>query len=114
MFVIDELARRQSGGGWIARADMARIGMAGHSFGAVTVQYLAGQRAADPQTAAQSMSASKNIPVALTSRVTPLALPHCRGSCLVIRAARGFCSATAARDACFLGLTRAAIQRPMP
>lgn len=59
MFAIDELARRQSGSGWTARADLARIGMAGHSFGAITTQYLAGQRAIDPQAPAQSMAESR-------------------------------------------------------
>ena len=44
-FVLDELQRRQRAGDAFAlRADLARIGMSGHSFGAVTTQTLAGQR----------------------------------------------------------------------
>jgi predicted dienelactone hydrolase len=44
-FVLDEMARRQAAGDptW-GRADPARVGLAGHSFGAVTTQTLAGQR----------------------------------------------------------------------
>lgn len=44
-FVLDELARRQRAGDATARQlDLARIGMSGHSYGAVTTQALAGQR----------------------------------------------------------------------
>ncbi|MDZ7652414.1 MAG: hypothetical protein U5L03_07590 [Burkholderiaceae bacterium] len=44
-FVLDELQRRQRAGDAFAlRLDLARIGMSGHSFGAVTTQALAGQR----------------------------------------------------------------------
>jgi len=44
-FVLDELQRRQRAGDAVAlRIDLARIGMSGHSFGAVTTQALAGQR----------------------------------------------------------------------
>lgn len=44
-FVLDELARRQQAGDRLAqRLDLARIGMSGHSFGAVTTQVLAGQQ----------------------------------------------------------------------
>ena len=39
-FVLDEAARRPE----FAQADLARVGIAGHSFGAYTVQALAGQR----------------------------------------------------------------------
>lgn len=43
-FVLDELERRQRAGDAIARkVDLSRIGMSGHSFGAVTTQALAGQ-----------------------------------------------------------------------
>jgi predicted dienelactone hydrolase len=43
-FVLDELARRQQAGDpQAARIDLDRIGVAGHSFGAVTTQALAGQ-----------------------------------------------------------------------
>lgn len=43
-FVLDELQRRQQANDAIAlRVDAARIGMSGHSFGAVTTQALAGQ-----------------------------------------------------------------------
>lgn len=45
MFVLDELQRRQAAGDPLARRiDLARVGMSGHSFGAVTTQALAGQR----------------------------------------------------------------------
>ena len=54
-FVIDELARRpaevMTGGCRIAAIDTTRFGMAGHSFGAVTTQALAGQRFASGATA---------------------------------------------------------------
>jgi dienelactone hydrolase len=41
-FVIDEIARRQSGGdAMLARIDLNRIAMTGHSFGAVTTMALA-------------------------------------------------------------------------
>jgi predicted dienelactone hydrolase len=44
-FVLDELARRrQAGDAMVQRLDLARIGMSGHSFGAVTTQALAGQQ----------------------------------------------------------------------
>ncbi len=44
-FVLDELARRHAIGDVLARRlDLDRIGMSGHSFGAVTTQALAGQR----------------------------------------------------------------------
>jgi predicted dienelactone hydrolase len=44
-FVLDELQRRQRAGDAFAlRIDLARVGMSGHSFGAVTTQALAGQR----------------------------------------------------------------------
>jgi len=44
-FVLDELQRRQQAGDALAmRADLTRVGMAGHSFGAITTQTLAGQR----------------------------------------------------------------------
>lgn len=44
-FVLDELQRRQAAGDPLAlRADLERVGMSGHSFGAVTTQALAGQR----------------------------------------------------------------------
>ena len=44
-FVLDELARRRQAGDAMAqRLDLARIGMSGHSFGAVTTQALAGQQ----------------------------------------------------------------------
>lgn len=44
-FVLDELARRKAEGGCdLSRIDLSRIGMAGHSMGAWTVQGLAGQR----------------------------------------------------------------------
>jgi predicted dienelactone hydrolase len=43
-FVLDEIARRQAAGDPIAeRIDLARVGVAGHSFGASTAQALAGQ-----------------------------------------------------------------------
>jgi predicted dienelactone hydrolase len=42
---LDELARRvQSGDPVVGRADLSRIGMSGHSFGAITTQALAGER----------------------------------------------------------------------
>jgi predicted dienelactone hydrolase len=44
-FVLDELERRRQQGDALAlRADLARVGMSGHSFGAQTTQALAGQR----------------------------------------------------------------------
>lgn len=44
-FVLDDLARRREAGDAIAqRLDLARIGLSGHSFGAVTTQALAGQQ----------------------------------------------------------------------
>lgn len=43
-FVLDELARRrQAGEAVAARADLDRIGVSGHSFGAITTQAIAGQ-----------------------------------------------------------------------
>ena len=43
-FVLDELQRRQVTGDALAqRIDLARMGMSGHSFGAVTTQTIAGQ-----------------------------------------------------------------------
>lgn len=44
-FVIDEVGRRSAGGdGQLARIDLSRIGICGHSFGAITTQALMGQR----------------------------------------------------------------------
>jgi predicted dienelactone hydrolase len=43
-FVIDELARRNMSGPWAGRLDLARIGMAGHSYGAVSTVIAAGRR----------------------------------------------------------------------
>ncbi|HTN48723.1 MAG TPA: hypothetical protein VMK32_04760 [Burkholderiaceae bacterium] len=44
-FVLDELQRRHQNGDPLAsRTDLSRIGMSGHSFGALTTQALAGQR----------------------------------------------------------------------
>ena len=42
-FVLDELARRQGKDANLPAIDLRRIGFAGHSFGAVTTQMLAGQ-----------------------------------------------------------------------
>lgn len=48
-FVLDELARRQaSGDPLLAGADLSRIGLAGHSFGAHTTLAAAGQRVVRP------------------------------------------------------------------
>lgn len=48
-FVLDELARRQSAGDpLLARADLSRVGLAGHSFGAHTTLAAAGQRVVRP------------------------------------------------------------------
>jgi dienelactone hydrolase len=44
-FVLDTLARRQAAGdALLATADLSRIGMSGHSFGAITTQAVAGQQ----------------------------------------------------------------------
>jgi predicted dienelactone hydrolase len=55
-FVLDELMRRRgeimNGGCRLARFDMSKIGMAGHSFGAVTTQAIAGQRFANERSVA--------------------------------------------------------------
>jgi predicted dienelactone hydrolase len=46
-FVVAELARRQAAGDpLVARVDLGRLGMSGHSFGAITTLYLGGQRPA--------------------------------------------------------------------
>jgi len=42
-FVLDELARRHGEAPW-SQADLAHIGLAGHSFGAVTTQAMAGEK----------------------------------------------------------------------
>jgi len=43
-FVLDELVRRQQAGDPItAKMDLTRVGMSGHSFGAITTQAIAGQ-----------------------------------------------------------------------
>lgn len=50
-FVLDELARyqtRDDAPTWVKRADMMKIAMTGHSFGALTTQALAGQRYPGP------------------------------------------------------------------
>ena len=48
-FVLDELARRQAAAEpWARGLDLSRIGMSGHSFGALTTQALAGQQFAVP------------------------------------------------------------------
>ena len=52
-FVLDELARRASTAPW-SRVRLDAIGLAGHSFGAVTAQALAGQRYALPGSLADS------------------------------------------------------------
>ncbi len=52
-FVLDELARRASSAPW-SRVRLDAIGLAGHSFGAVTAQALAGQRYALPGSLADS------------------------------------------------------------
>lgn len=58
-FILDELGRRPPEGACdLRRADLARVGMSGHSFGAHTTQAIAGQRfpvagiAADPRVKA--------------------------------------------------------------
>ncbi len=52
-FVLDELGRRRREGACdLMRADLAHIGMSGHSFGAHTTQALAGQRFPMPGEAA--------------------------------------------------------------
>lgn len=43
-FVVDELARRNRSGKWAGRMDLSRIGMAGHSYGARSTMYAAGER----------------------------------------------------------------------
>jgi predicted dienelactone hydrolase len=44
-FVVSELGRRQTAGDTLAaRVDLERLGMSGHSFGAITTLYLGGQR----------------------------------------------------------------------
>jgi predicted dienelactone hydrolase len=44
-FVLDELERRARAGDALARrADLTRVGMSGHSYGAITTQALAGER----------------------------------------------------------------------
>ena len=43
-FVIDELTRRNRSGPWAGRIDPARIGMAGHSYGARSTMFAAGER----------------------------------------------------------------------
>ena len=45
-FVLDELPRRTAGDPAWAGVDLTRIGLAGHSFGAVTTQAMAGERLA--------------------------------------------------------------------
>ena len=46
-FVVSELGRRQTAGDTLAaRVDLDRLGMSGHSFGAITTLYLGGQRPA--------------------------------------------------------------------
>jgi dienelactone hydrolase len=53
-FVLDELGRRQRAGDpQTARLDLARIGLAGHSFGAITTQAIAGQQYDVPPRFAQ-------------------------------------------------------------
>lgn len=48
-FVLDELSRRKAAGDpALRRADLSRIGMSGHSFGAQTTLALSGQRIAGP------------------------------------------------------------------
>jgi predicted dienelactone hydrolase len=42
-FVIDELGRRNNVGQWAGRFDLSRIGMAGHSYGARSTMYAAGE-----------------------------------------------------------------------
>jgi predicted dienelactone hydrolase len=42
-FVLDELARRNATGPWAGRLDLNRIGMAGHSYGARSTMFAAGQ-----------------------------------------------------------------------
>ena len=55
-YVLDELARRQRAGDALAaRADLARIGMSGHSFGAITTQAIAGQDYEVPARLAQRL-----------------------------------------------------------
>ena len=44
-FVLDELARRQgAASSFASAADLSRVGMSGHSFGAVTTQAVSGER----------------------------------------------------------------------
>ena len=42
-FVIDELERRNNSGPWAGRFDLSRIGMAGHSYGARSTMFAAGE-----------------------------------------------------------------------
>ncbi len=43
-FVIDELERLNASGAWAGRFDVSRIGMSGHSYGALTTLIAVGQR----------------------------------------------------------------------
>ena len=56
-FVLDELARRRGGQPW-SRLRLDAVGLAGHSFGAVTTQALAGQRYAAPVSLADARLAA--------------------------------------------------------
>ena len=85
-FVIDELARRSAevmtGGCRVGAIDTTRLGMAGHSFGAVTTQALAGQRfpsgaiARDPRIkAAIAFSPSPSRQLSDTESFGAIAIP---------------------------------------
>jgi predicted esterase len=52
-FALDEIARRNADPNWPlhGKLDLARVAMAGHSFGAITTQAMCGQRAATGLTA---------------------------------------------------------------
>lgn len=43
-FVVSELERRNHAGPWAGRLDMERVGMAGHSYGARSTMYAAGEK----------------------------------------------------------------------
>jgi len=75
-FVLDELGRRQRAGDpQTARLDLSRVGLAGHSFGAITTQAIAGQQF--------------DVPPRLAERIGPTADPRPRAFVAFSPSARG-------------------------
>jgi predicted dienelactone hydrolase len=108
-FVVAELGRRKSLGDPLARlADLGRIGMSGHSFGALTTQGVAGERnAAGPDASVQQIRAAIAFSPSAGSR-----LPASESRFAAIR--MPFFSVTGTEDGDVMGTGSSPANRQLP